>query len=148
MLTDHINGAMQQISTGHVFLSWAGQVYGPATEADVIAGIRASCFESGTLYWHEGLDEWRDLSLFPADLAHDKPAPATPLGSVRLLADSSLHRPTAPGKPSKEREKSMSQPIKAERLNTLNWRGMAFVAGFAFTAVLLTVGILFLLMLV
>ena len=48
-----------------IYLSWGGQIYGPAGSEDVIAGVRSSWFEPDTLYWFEGQADWRPVGEFP-----------------------------------------------------------------------------------
>lgn len=50
-----------------VYLSWGGQVFGPANPREVLAGLRASSFEKGALFWFEGQPEWRPVAEFPGE---------------------------------------------------------------------------------
>ena len=58
-------GTAQPRGPAAIYLSWGGEIYGPSSREEVVAGIRTSWFEQGTLYWHEGLDEWNPVHEFP-----------------------------------------------------------------------------------
>jgi len=128
-----------------IFLSWAGEIYGPATDEEVANGVRTSWFEQGALYWYEGLDEWKPVYEFV--LPGNEP-PADNLGTRKVDA-----APTAPDLPggSKDRiPRSRARRPRASRPDSrrLGGSGRTIVFGAALLAVLVTVGILLLLMLV
>ena len=125
-----------------IFLSWAGEIYGPATPEEVANGIRTSWFEEDALYWHEGLDNWKPVYEFlPPDVQKtdwtirraDSPASAPKLPAASRQNPSSKHERRRP-------RKSKQHSRKLDR------RGRAIFLGIAVLAVLLTVGILILLM--
>lgn len=144
---EHMESGFRQktVASTAIYLSWNGEIYGPATETEIIAGIRTSSFEEGTLYWHESLDEWRELSSFPFDSGGAPPGPWTPLAGGLLPVAPSLPA-TAQSKQSQGRKKAPRHG-KSGRAVPLDRRGLAIVFGFVLLAVLLTVGILLLLML-
>ena len=124
-----------------IFLSWGGAIYGPASEAEITAGIRAASFEEDALYWHDGLEGWRYLRDFaPSGAASDSGSRLRPKPGA----------PPVPVKP-KRRERSVSArkprnaaPKTPSRRPGHRGRLVFFVI--AFLAVLLTVGALLLLM--
>ena len=124
-----------------IFLSWAGEIYGPATPEEVAHGMRTSWFEEDALYWHEGLNDWKPVYEFlPPDGQKtdwtvrrvDSPASAPKLPAAARQNPSSRHGRRA--------RKSKQRSRKLDR------RGRAIFFGIAVAAVLLTVGILLLLM--
>lgn len=125
-----------------IFLSWNGEIYGPATDQEVMKGVRTSWFDEGALYWHEGMDDWKPVYEFkssgkkqhPENWSNRKVAP--PLNAPSLSGQSSRRARANRSSTSKPR------PRKGERQNLL------LVAAFTLLAVVLTVGILLLLMLV
>lgn len=58
---------LQRSKQAKFFLSWDGEIYGPATESEILAGMRASSFGENVLYWHEGSDGWKPLEEFLSD---------------------------------------------------------------------------------
>jgi hypothetical protein len=129
-------------SKARIFLSWAGETYGPATPEEVANGVRTSWFEESALYWYEGLNEWKPVYEFalpsesPPDLASRK---LTAAPSAPDLPTSSRHR-----KPGSHGRRRPQQPKRHPR--KLDRRGRTIVFGFAALAVVLTVGIILLLM--
>ncbi|MBJ7259609.1 MAG: hypothetical protein JHD33_08730 [Chthoniobacterales bacterium] len=128
-------------SKGRVYLSWGGEIYGPATAEDVSRGVRTSWFEEGALYWHEGLDEWKPVSAFVSS------AEKKAVDDLRRVKAADL--PSAPTLPGTLREPRQGQarPHRARPAKPGAGK-LAMVLVFALLAVLLTVGILLLLMLV
>lgn len=121
-----------------VYLSWGGEIYGPATAEEIAAGIRAAWFEEGTSYWHDGLDEWRDLSFFPVTKESNDNKSWPPLAGPQPPFAPSLQATTT----------SLGQRKKPPVAKPTDLRSLGFIFGFAFLAVLATVSILMLLMLV
>lgn len=129
---------LQRSRHARFFLSWGGEIYGPTTEDDILAGIRASSFGENALYWHEGSDGWMPLSEFlshgqmaaPDEWNHleDRVAPAAPRG--------------------KTRSKRGRHPSRKEGSHPQGRRSQAplLILGIVLLAVLLTVSILLLLM--
>jgi len=131
----------------NIYLSWGGETYGPATPEEVANGIRTSWFEEDTVYWHEGLEEWKPVNQFPV-------ASGTKTGEVRPLTKSRTS-PPAPEIPpanlattagTRKKSRRGRSPKSPSRRRGLEGRAMFLV--FALLAVLLTVGILLLLTLV
>jgi hypothetical protein len=131
-----------KISKARIFLSWGGEIFGPATPEEVANGIRTSWFEQSALYWHEGLEEWKPVYEFA--ISGDQPMD----WSNRKLAKA----PSAPDLPAASiREKRSAggrrKPKKSQRQSRkLGRRGRVIFFGIALLAVLLTVAILLLLM--
>ncbi len=137
--------ARRRSSEPDIYLSWGGEVYGPAAAADVIAGVRAAWFEDGALYWLEGQSEWRPVSEFPAiapKLAGKRtfaeagpPVPGNaPAEAATDTQSGKNFKPAAPKRP------------KAPRIpkQTRDYRGIGIVILFVLVAVGLTVGIILL----
>lgn len=125
-----------------IFLSWGGEIYGPATPEEVANGIRTTWFEQSALYWHEGLEEWKPIYEFvtPGD---------QPMNwSNRKLA-TAPSAPDLPAAPKREKRNATGRrkPKNSQRqARKLGRRGRGIFVGIALIAVLLTVGILLLLM--
>jgi hypothetical protein len=113
----------------------------------VIAGVRTSWFEEGTLFWFEGQDEWRPVTELPGlvDGGHhtlagrrvgEAPADAPPLPGTRSQA-----RPGAkPPRRNRRKSGSKRRHARSSRLG----RTLIFV--FVLLATAVTVGLLFLMM--
>ncbi|MGA0093027.1 MAG: hypothetical protein ACO3J2_01900 [Chthoniobacterales bacterium] len=125
------------------YLSWGGEIYGPSSREEVLAGIRTAWFEEGTLFWHEGLVEWMPLEEFSA--THENSADGTPPTPAQVSRPTSP-TPPASGRPEKKRPRNLPGANPAPR--RLGNQGKLIFFGFALLAVGLTVGILLLLMLV
>lgn len=137
---------LQQRGTrSKIYLSWGDQIYGPSTRDEVLAGLRASWFEEGALYWHEGLDEWKPVTEFPLSAQEpawtkkERPAAGGNLPDAPALPASAKRVP--PGK------RPSPGPAKTPARG-LDGPGRVLVAGFILLAVLLTVGVILLLTLV
>lgn len=115
-----------------IYLSWSGQVYGPAAVDDVITGIRTSWFEDDALFWFEGQTSWRPVAEFP-DLATVITQKRNSLSAVPPGAGAA--KSDAPRRP------LMPRPPKPQR----DYRGLGIVIMFVLLAIGLTVGILLLL---
>jgi len=133
------------IKQSSIFLSWGGEIYGPATEGEVVRGVQTSWFEESALYWHEGLDSWRPVYEFK------------PSSKWRSEPDWSSRKvgfaPRAPTLPEQRKRAQRGSRGQRERKPKAAMRGIgrrsrAIVFGFAALAVALTVGILLLLMLI
>jgi hypothetical protein len=125
-----------------IYLSWGGEIYGPATEEEVLAGIRASWFEGSAIYWHEGLEEWKPLADFPDS------TPPTRGDWQRVAARDMPSAPSLPvvrssGSGGHRRRRQRGSRVRAAGIGRGN---RTFVVGIVFFAVLLTALILFLLM--
>lgn len=125
-----------------IYLSWGGEIYGPATVEEVAAGIRTSWFESGALYWHETLEEWKPVAEFPDS------APAARTNWQRVTAGD---LPAAPSLPVSQgmhhqRHRKRHQRGSRSRRSAKAQSGRALIFGFVILAVLATVLILVLLM--
>lgn len=128
-----------------IYLSWDGEIYGPATREEIAAGLRASWFEEGALFWHEGLDDWKPVTEF--SFSAQRPAQDN---WPRVVADDV---PSAPSLPKGERAAKTAKPSPGQRAakpkpQRLGGHGRAIVFGFVLLAVLITVGILLLLTLI
>jgi len=125
-----------------IFLSWGGEIYGPATPEEVANGIRTTWFEQEALYWHEGLTEWKPVYEFV--IPGNQP---TDWSNRKLTAAPSA--PDLPATPKREKHstKGRRRPQKANRQSRkLDLRGRAIFFAIALLAILLTIGILLLLM--
>lgn len=125
-----------------IFLSWGGQIYGPASAEEVTAGIRASSFEKETLFWHDGLEEWRPL----LDFSPPGPVSASEVRPGRLRGS----EPQIPGLPARTgRRKTRKKPRGSAPASRRLGRGNRLIfLGIALLAAMLMVGILLLLMLI
>lgn len=136
------SGKLAEGRHGKIYLSWGGEIYGPASEEEILSGIRASWFESGALYWHEGLEEWKPLAGFPDS------TPPTRGDWQRVAARDMPSAPSLPvarssGSAGPRRRRQRGSRARAAR----SGRGSrAFIVGIVLFAVLLTALILLLLM--
>ena len=141
-LLPKVSGKLSEARQGKVYLSWGGEIYGPASTEEVLAGIRASWFESSALYWHEGLAEWTSLASFPDS------APPTHGDWQRVAA---RDMPSAPSLPTAKNRGAGRNHRRRHRDSRVRGAGISrssriFVIGFVAFAVLLTALILLLLM--
>ena len=141
--TNSANPRGQQSKDG-IFLSWGGQVYGPADAEQVLAGVRARWFEEDALFWFEGQDEWLPVAEFDqhADAA---PGPVPqgeffPQGDNGNLPDRARSFP-AEASPQKHRRHHRSGRGRKSRRSR---RGVLLVLAFVLLASGLTVAILLL----
>lgn len=135
-------GKLAEGRQGKIYLSWGGEIYGPASTEEVLAGIRACWFDSGALYWHEGLEHWKPLGEFPDS------APPSRGNWQRVAARDMPSAPSLPvamdgGTERHRRRRQRSSRVRATGAGKSSW---AFVIGIVFFAVLLTALILLLLM--
>lgn len=128
-----------------IYLSWGGEVYGPAAVAEVVKGVRTSWFEEGTLYWFEGRSDWRPVGEFP-DIAGGL------TGKRNAPAPSNESKTPAPAEPAADNQTGETMPVapkkpKMPRISKPkgDYRGIGIVVVFVLLAVGLTVGILLLL---
>ena len=137
-------GTRRRLGEPDIYLSWGGEVYGPATVDDVVAGVRASWFEPDALYWFEGQSEWLPVSGFP-EIAPTLPARRNPPTSVQP-AEGGTHEDAGAGKGTGASSRSQKRPKmpKAPKPKG-DYRGIGIVLAFVLLAVGLTVGILLLL---
>lgn len=134
-----------------MFLSWGGEIYGPAGVEDVLAGIRSAWFEEDAMFWFEGQEAWLPVGDFPSLVESAQPGESPPSNTAVALE-------TPPGAPMESPAKQPSRsPRSSRRRGTpkkpkpgkrpgLGKRGLLIVLGFTLLAVGLTVGVLLLLM--
>lgn len=139
---DEKSAARRRAGEPDIYLSWGGQVYGPAGAEEVLAGLRASWFETDATFWFEGQGEWLPVADFPAGgipaRTHEEvsePLPAAP-----------PDEPPASRTTARPRRRSKGHKPKAARRPRIGARGLLIVFAFVLLAVSLTVGILLLLM--
>ena len=135
----------------HVFLSWGGEIYGPAGVEDVLAGIRSAWFEEDAVFWFEGQEAWLPVGDFPSLVEAVKPEEAPPANTAAALdtptgppAESPAKQPSRP--PRASRRRGTPKKPKPGKRPGLGKRGILIILGFTLLAVGLTVGILLLLM--
>ncbi|MFZ4483671.1 MAG: hypothetical protein ACOYOL_06790 [Chthoniobacterales bacterium] len=145
-LLPKVEGNPARGGPGHlrIYLSWGGEVYGPATVMEIMAGLRSSSYEPSALFWFEGRGEWSPLAEF-ATLAHglsNRPEAPNPSG-VRHEANPESWT-TDRDKTRKARKKSGPAP-RPEKLRKPPGGGRGgywVVFFFVLLAIGLTVGIL------
>lgn len=128
-----------------IYVTWDGEVYGPSSAEDILAGLRASSFKHDAQFWFEGQEDWQPLTTFEeivefareAPVAHPTPSAITPSTPIASSAPPVERR-------RKERHRR-SRPHKASRLGR---RGRIVVFSFVILAALLTAGLISLLMLI
>ena len=127
-----------------IYLSWGGEIYGPSSLREIKAGIRASSFEDGAVYWHEGMEKWKPLAEFPFS---EEP----PRGNLTRVNPEDL--PVAPALPVAEHRRSSEQRVRRRGPSRTapeepGLGKQAAVIAYAVLAVAVTVAVLLLLMLV
>jgi hypothetical protein len=145
------SSARSAAGTPEIYLSWGGSIYGPAGSEEVLAGVRTSWFEPDTLFWFDGQDHWLPVEDFPGlvDGGHHTlaarrvgsvPEDAPPLpagGAAPSPRASHSHRRSGKRNHKKNSPRRRGRPSKLGRL-------IVFV--FVLLAVVVTVGLIFLLM--
>ena len=136
---------LQRAKRAKFFLSWGGEVYGPTTESEILAGMRASSFGEDALYWREGSEGWRPLAEFLSDNPMAPPEEWLQQGTEEPPAI-----PETPGRSqgSVARTKRGHRPSRKAAPRPQGGRSHAplVIFGIVILAVLLTVSMLLLLM--
>ena len=132
-----------------IYLSWGGEVYGPATVEEVMAGLRASFYEPATIFWFEGRDEWSPLSEFSAlagEMSH-RPDVPHPSGVRQESNPEPLPAQSEPSRATRKKSPTgrPSKPTKPPKPPGGGYRGYWVVFAFVLVAIALTVGLLLLL---
>lgn len=136
---------LQRSKQAKYFLSWGGEIYGPTTESEILAGMRASSFGENALYWHEGSDGWKPL----AEFLSDEPMAAPDEWHRPKDADGPHPAPAASRKtrgktrPKRGHRSSRGEKSRPRRIGN---QIPLLIFGIVLVAVLLTVSILLLLM--
>jgi hypothetical protein len=141
----------------NVYVSSGGQVYGPATAEQAIAGLLSGYFDQDALFCPEAGNDWRPLAELSAESA--EPASSMPDGS-RLILPPPVRRSVQPAgvsrpeSTSKRRRSTEVSPQarsgrrrRRERSNAPRGRhlvGRLIVIGAVLLAVLITAGLLLL----
>lgn len=147
----------------HLYVSSGGQIYGPATADEAIAGLHSGYFDKDALFCPEASDDWRPLAELTAEGA--EPSPSRP-DTSRLVLPPPVRRSVPPAggashpevtsKPrSTGRHSSQVSPgahsgrrRRRERSNAPRGRrnlvGRLIVLGAVLLAVLITAGLLLL----
>lgn len=139
------SAARKRAGEPDIYLSWGGQVYGPAGADDVVAGVRSSWFQPDTLYWFDGQADWRPVGEFPG-LSGESEAEQTDASGISdppsETADENIG---AKNKRRRRKGKSVAPraPSGHAMKNTSRW----IILGFSLLAIALTAGLIFLLML-
>jgi hypothetical protein len=139
--------ARQRPGELQVYVTWGGEIYGPATTDEVLAGIRSSWFEESAHFWFEGRGEWSPLSAFPGVLdelpARQTVARQTGIPQHALLPDEA-ETPAPPARKRRSQAAEHARPPKKPRTPPGGINGYLVVAAFILAAVGLTVGVLLL----
>lgn len=146
LLPQSENAAMRRrFGEPEIFLSWNGEVYGPASAAEVVAGVHSSSFETGALYWFEGQKEWRPVAEFPGV--------APTLSAKHPTQPAAEDAPPPPATPSRDKPSRRRKRHSHHRRSAVpqipksrgNLRGLGIIIAFVLLAVGLTTGIILLL---
>jgi len=139
--------ARPRLGGPEIYLSWEGEVYGPSTIGEVMAGLRSSFFEPGTVFWFEGQDAWRPVAEFPALFDNDVEAEPTELPlPANLQPLRSPSRPSSRSSRSSRKNRGQGRKGSPRRGSRGSHLGRWIIPAFVLLAVALTVGILLLLM--
>jgi hypothetical protein len=131
-----------------IYVSWGGQIYGPAAVGEVINGVRTGYFEDDALFWFEGRNEWRPVEEFPNLFEPSAPHLASPLPPGTPTAEGI--RPAWPGTRSRSSSSSGRERRRRNRKggpgksSRSTWGGRLIVIAAGLLAVLVTAGLLLL----
>lgn len=127
-----------------IFVSWGGEVYGPAGPGEILAGIKASWFEPDAAFWFEGQSSWQPVQDFPE--IYQTAAPPTPSAQDQESAPAT----NAAAATDKPRSSSRRKKRRGARHSTESKSParLWIVLGFVALGTLVTAGILLLLMLI
>lgn len=129
-----------------VYLSWGGQVFGPASPREVLAGLRASSFEKGALFWFEGQPEWRPVAEFPRE-EQRKPRPRQTANTATADAPEGFWEEDQTGyDPPHRHKRSRKPPRPPGSISNAKYAWVIFF--FVLLGAALTVAILWLVMLI
>ena len=139
------SAARNRVGEPDIYLSWGGQIYGPAGSEDVIAGVRSSWFEPDTLYWFEGQADWRPVGEFPGLSVDTEVGQPDAAGISDAPSETADENSGAKNKRLRRKGKSVAPraPSGHAMKNTSRW----IILGFSLLAIALTAGLIFLLML-
>lgn len=136
-----------------VYVSWGGQVYGPAGVDDVMAGVRTSYFDQGAVFWFEGRESWSPIAQF-SGLFDESQTLLLPTKAKRHAPPAESIRPEWPAR-SKARGSRRSERRRvrnrqggkggrASRGSRKNKRWRLILIAVALLAVAITAGLLYL----
>jgi len=150
LLPQSERGSTRRPAAGpEVYVSWGGQIYGPAGVDDVLTGVRTAYFEEDALFWFEGRSEWRPVDEL-GDLFTEDAQVELPIAATRHAPPSEPIRPSWPATRSSEgtsgrRRRRRAKPASSSRSSRA---GRLIVLGAVLLAVLVTAGLLLLVSLV
>lgn len=131
-----------------IYVSWDGQIFGPAAVEEVIKGVRTGYFEEDALFWFEGRAEWRPVEELPklfepsgSDLPTQGSPRTPPAEGIRPKWPGSRTRSSSSSAGEKRRRSRKGRSGKSSR-STLG--GRLIVIGAVLLAVLITAGLLLL----
>jgi len=128
-----------------IYLSWRGEVYGPAGCEEVLAALRTSWFEEETHFWFEGLPVWQPIEAFPEIWQEGPHSLATrPLAEPPPSAPALRMKPS-PGNGATPRDQPPIYRGRGSRRHSKR-RSWLVVAAFVLLAIAVTVGITLFLM--
>lgn len=140
-------GAARRGAGPDVYVSWGGQVYGPATLDDVLSGVRTAYFEQDALFWFEGREQWRPVGELPDLLAAGESIPARRNPPAAQPAEGVRpHWPGSRRRRGSERGDQRRRGSKGRggRSSRSQLGGRLIVIGAVLLAVLITAGLLLL----
>lgn len=128
-----------------VYVTWGGEIYGPATPEEVLAGIRSSWFEDSAHFWFEGREEWTPVGEFPRIMEKWRDRlPATRHSGTPQQSHTAPPAGPADRRPRRSRQTEHPRTMKQPRVPGHRNHGYWLVAGFILAAIGLTVGIILL----
>ena len=140
--------ARRRTGEPEIYVSWGGQIYGPAGVDDVLTGVRTAYFEEDALFWFEGQSAWRPVDELEDLFAEDEVE--LPVAATRHEPPSEPIRPSWPasrssGGNSGRKRRRRAKPASSSRSSRA---GRLIVLGAVLLAVLITAGLLLLISLV
>lgn len=131
-----------------IYVSWGGQIYGPAAVDEVIKGVRTGYFEDDALFWFEGRTEWSPVDEFPhlfepsdSDQTSQPPPRTPPAEGIRPAWPGTRSRSPASSGRERRRRNRKGRSGKSSRSMM---GGRLIVIAAALLAVLITAGLLLL----
>ena len=137
-------GPLRTADEPAIYVSWGGQIYGPAGVEDVLSGVRTAYFGEEAMFWFEGQDEWRPVEEL-RDSLPKRDAGTTAAAGRHAAAPSEPIRPRWPGSRSatpstgERRRRRKGGPSRSSRRRLV---ARLIVIAAVLLAVLITAGLL------
>lgn len=139
--TAESSAARRRSGEPDIFVSWGGEVYGPAGPGEILAGIKASWFEPDAAFWFEGQSSWQPVQDFPEIYQTAKP-PTPPAQDQESAPETNA--PAATDKPRSSSRRKKRRGVRHSTESKSPAR-LWIIWGFVAMAAALTIGVMMLL---